>query len=758
MADILLDVKVVGSQDVLKAERALVKVQNSAKRLASEMDRGRMSSQAYFKGQTQLIRVLTRAGFSYEEARKSVFRYTKSMRASEVAVDQTTQSIQRATIAQQNMAAATNRNSRGIGRMSTITQQTGYQVGDFIVQVQSGTNAFVAFGQQATQVAGTLTLLGGKMVLIGSVLGVAIPLMTALGAAFMRTRESTKKAEDSIESLDSALGSVKTSFERAGKPIRDLAKDFGDFADEVQRASRIAAQASVSDALRNLQGASTQLRSDLSSFRKDFGVFRGELEAYNIVSDSLGERTISNASAFDQAEKSLEQARKSMRRAAEDIGLTTTQALDLDSALKNLDRADSMKGVATSASQTLDLIDSMFTSTQTIPPEVSKIVSELEAVLRAAALGQKAMEDSSDSAEDFKNTIDSTSISGLAAQAGLLASNMGVAASEAVKYNTALNKQAGIPDDTGKPRLGFGLPSVDAGRETGTGFSRLGFGDLDERPTRNLIPQPTTSGGSSPSGGGSAEKVQEDYLKKLQLEADRKLKLSKLSEEEARIKEITFQLIDKGLPIEQGRIEAIVATEEALRKATEAEKQREQLMNTIEGHISNAFMTMVDGSKSVEDAFKGMLRNILLEVYKQQVAEPAAAGIGSLLSKGLSSVLPSAKGNVISGGEHVTAYADGGVVNRATMFPMRGGMGLMGEAGPEAIMPLKRGSNGKLGVQMEGGQQPVVVNQTFHFQANGDESVKRIIGQSMPQIAQYTTKTIVDERRKGGSMKAAFRG
>ena len=52
----------------------------------------------------------------------------------------------------------------------------------------------------------------------------------------------------------------------------------------------------------------------------------------------------------------------------------------------------------------------------------------------------------------------------------------------------------------------------------------------------------------------------------------------------------------------------------------------------------------------------------------------------------------------------------------------------------------------------------VTVVQNFSISANGDESVKRIIGQSMPQIAQYTTKTIVDERRKGGSMKAAFRG
>ena len=55
-------------------------------------------------------------------------------------------------------------------------------------------------------------------------------------------------------------------------------------------------------------------------------------------------------------------------------------------------------------------------------------------------------------------------------------------------------------------------------------------------------------------------------------------------------------------------------------------------------------------------------------------------------------------------------FATGGVVNSATTFPMRGGVGVMGEAGPEAIMPLARGSDGKLGVRGSGGGATVVMN------------------------------------------------
>jgi phage-related minor tail protein len=66
----------------------------------------------------------------------------------------------------------------------------------------------------------------------------------------------------------------------------------------------------------------------------------------------------------------------------------------------------------------------------------------------------------------------------------------------------------------------------------------------------------------------------------------------------------------------------------------------------------------------------------------------------------------SANGNVFAGG-NVIPFARGGVVSGPTIFPMANGMGLMGEAGPEAVMPLKRNSRGQLGVVAQGAM-PVV--------------------------------------------------
>ena len=90
----------------------------------------------------------------------------------------------------------------------------------------------------------------------------------------------------------------------------------------------------------------------------------------------------------------------------------------------------------------------------------------------------------------------------------------------------------------------------------------------------------------------------------------------------------------------------------------------------------------------------------------------------------------------------MTAFAGGGIVSGATMFSMRGGMGVMGEAGPEAIMPLTR-IGGKLGVAAAGGGgSPVQVVEVHNYSGeqvsrserrgpNGEQIVRLMVGQDI---------------------------
>ena len=213
--------------------------------------------------------------------------------------------------------------------------------------------------------------------------------------------------------------------------------------------------------------------------------------------------------------------------------------------------------------------------------------------------------------------------------------------------------------------------------------------------------------------------------------------------------------VDKAFYIQQaeGAAEYITNKQLELIALQEIEQQQEKVADTIANSMGNALMSMVDGTMSVKDAFKSMASDIIKDLYRILVVEQMVKSIKTATLGFFED------GGVFQGGSQVQAYADGGVVGSPTTFPMAGGRtGLMGEAGPEAIMPLKRGANGKLGVQVEGGNKSenIVIHQNFNFQANGDESVKRIIAESAPQLANMTQRQIMESRRRGGQMRSTF--
>ena len=121
---------------------------------------------------------------------------------------------------------------------------------------------------------------------------------------------------------------------------------------------------------------------------------------------------------------------------------------------------------------------------------------------------------------------------------------------------------------------------------------------------------------------------------------------------------------------------------------------------------ASAIDKLIEGTMSLKDAVTSLIKEMVIAIAKKALL---GSGAGGSASDSLGSIIMSsfgfADGAAFSGGR-VTAFAAGGVVNGPTMFPMRGGTGLMGEAGPEAIMPLTRTSNGKLGVQASGGAAP----------------------------------------------------
>ncbi|AZF09567.1 Phage tail length tape-measure protein 1 [Pseudomonas sp. R2-37-08W] len=154
-------------------------------------------------------------------------------------------------------------------------------------------------------------------------------------------------------------------------------------------------------------------------------------------------------------------------------------------------------------------------------------------------------------------------------------------------------------------------------------------------------------------------------------------------------------------------------------------------------------------------------------------AGAVSSNLGASSAGYSSTYFPQAKGGAWSGG--VQMFADGGaftnsVVSKPTAFGMAGGMGLMGEAGPEAIMPLTRTSSGALGVRAVGGGSggavvPTQINVTVTVASDGttsstaDDSAYQQFGKDLGDFVDQRYRQLIrKDLAQGGSIKRAISG
>jgi hypothetical protein len=155
------------------------------------------------------------------------------------------------------------------------------------------------------------------------------------------------------------------------------------------------------------------------------------------------------------------------------------------------------------------------------------------------------------------------------------------------------------------------------------------------------------------------------------------------------------------------------------------------MSRSIGGGLRRAFDGVVFDGMRLSDALRGVAQSMADAAYNTAM-KPVQTALGGAVATGvnglLSGLLPFQHGGAIAQGR-VMPFARGGVVSGPTAFPMRGGTGLMGEAGPEAILPLSRGPDGRLGIESTGGMRAVHV--TMQISTPDAESFRR----SRSQIA-----------------------
>jgi len=173
-----------------------------------------------------------------------------------------------------------------------------------------------------------------------------------------------------------------------------------------------------------------------------------------------------------------------------------------------------------------------------------------------------------------------------------------------------------------------------------------------------------------------------------------------------------------------------------------AEQAEQAFVNAFKGMEDALVKFVMTGKLNFRDLANSIIADLTRMLIRAAVTRPL---FGALFPK--IPITGSANGNVFAKNK-IVPYKMGGIVNKPTLFPMANGMGLMGEAGPEAVMPLKRGSNGKLGVQSSGGVGNIVVNvDASGSSIEGDSAQGEQFGRALAAAIQ---SELIQQKRPGG--------
>ena len=166
--------------------------------------------------------------------------------------------------------------------------------------------------------------------------------------------------------------------------------------------------------------------------------------------------------------------------------------------------------------------------------------------------------------------------------------------------------------------------------------------------------------------------------------------------------------------------------------------------NGLASAMSRAFNQSIVGGKQLDDVLKGLALR-LSSMAVSAAFKPIASGIAGGISDGLNKLFGGLFGGSNAGADTAAArgaikpFAAGGIIGTPTYFPlMSGGVGLAGEAGPEAILPLTRGSDGQLGVASGGARGGT--NITVHIATPDADSFRRSESYITGQIARAVAR------------------
>lgn len=586
---------------VVQATRALKKLTDQQSFLDRELKKGNISQGVFRKGQKQLNDEINRLRSATKQGGDALNKYITQMDAS----------------------------GKATRRKEIAMQQAGYQLQDFIVQVQAGTNPLIAFSQQGSQLAG---FFAGPW---GAAIGLGIAAIGGLGTALMNAGIFADSTDRKFKTLKETIDSLKSASMSAAEEAAFIFSGFGTV--EEFRASE-----ALKDAVLELSqrtGGKINAQNfrdiDVSSYvgaADVAGEFSGPLRAFETL---FGTGTVGLVTNAQKAAKEL------------DTALATANGL-----------AKARRRQAA---------------------EEAELAAISEAAMEAVIHGpKKAAEEAAKAAEqqaqERKKLLETYNVD-ITKRSALI----GLEGEQLLLTKQRLEKEALLAN-----------------------LAKQGL-DIGDYETQKLVQ-----------------------------------KLGYLQSEELR----QFR-IDAA---EKKRIENQKNLNKTLAEQKKIQAQLERNAAAYGQAMEKGLMSIVDGTKTVEQAFRDMARDIIAHLYRVLVVQQMVRGFGGMLGKSSNPILSAiGKGLSTYGSAEGGAYTGNG--------PRSGGLdgkgGFMMMVHPrETIVDHTRGQ----GV----GGDTVTVNQTINVSTGVQQTVRTEIKQLMPQIAESAKSAVVDAKRRGGSYGRAF--
>jgi hypothetical protein len=739
MAD---DIKLVVGVDYTELT-GLVRTTNQTKTALGSMAKSFAQTgnqKQYMRGINQLVAAQKNLDKSSRMSRAEIMKLGNQMRQQAKFAQALTNATTGAATAQ--MAATKSSN-----RMGVVTQQAGYQVSDFIVQVQSGTNAFVAFGQQASQLVGVLPLVAGPLGLTASAavglsagLGIAIPLVTAIGAALSRTSKDAEEAKNEIDSLADSLD----KFELAQKALRagmtvgqfTLVEQLKDLDQQIDKTKQ-----KITD-LQSGKGGQTQLGAiyEAGGLQEDIKADQEKI----LKLEELRDRVLSRISVkFENQKNSLEDQNE-IQRAINKYGEDSKKVQDIRNrqALIALDISAKTKGF--SVQQRIELMN-LLKAQQDLEQaaRVSLKLAEQEeaSTKRSVDLHEKLADTRSKEAKDRQKAVQKI---------------LDTANKEYYLINDKL-RLLNIEEEHGKESVKYQTIKLQIERDNykeslkskgilGNNLKIL-MGQFDSYKEQLAVIKEVRE--EEALRESRLKKIDQTVLGMSDQEYQRHLQMQAY---------VASRLAAPEEPVKHANKtnKAIKETIDLTRELTDAQKQQVAIADSVSGAFGDFFMGLVDGTTSAKDAFRSMATDIIQQLYRILVVEQLVQSIAGAITGGFAPASAAGTKGTVAPPRRPTGvfgnYDGGGYTGSG---PRSGG--LDGKGGFMAMLHPRETVVDHTKGQSAGG---TVVNQVFNISANTSDDTKRLITQTIaqasPAIINQSVGAVMNQRRRGGAMKSAF--